>query len=243
MTTPPFALRDLWPLYDLRVTTGDLELRYPTEAELPAFADIIEAGLHPPGEMPFGLAWTDEPSAARNVSSYQWWMGSRGRWSPAEWTLTLAVWEGGEPRGFQDLRASEFLVHRTVHTGSWLGLPYQGRGIGKLMRQAILAVAFDHLGAEVAETEAFLDNPASNRVSLAVGYEPNGFGRLAPRGVPRETQKFRMTLAGWRARPRPAVTVEGLEAALRLFGLEADAADGTTAASAATAAASASRGE
>ena len=83
------------------------------------------------------------------------------------------------------------------------------------MRQAVLALAFDHLGAEVAETEAFLDNPASNRVSLAVGYEPNGFGRLAPRGVARETQRFRLTLEGWRARPRPPVTVEGVEGVSR----------------------------
>ena len=41
--------------------------------------------------MPFGLAFTDVPTAQRNVESYQWWMGSRGRWSVDEWTLTLAV--------------------------------------------------------------------------------------------------------------------------------------------------------
>ena len=41
---------------------------------------------------------------------------------------------------------------RTVGTGSWLGRPYQGRGIGKEMRGAVLALAFDGLGAEVAET-------------------------------------------------------------------------------------------
>jgi RimJ/RimL family protein N-acetyltransferase len=225
MTGPSFELRDLWPLYDLRITTGDLVLRYPTEAELPAFADIIEAGLHPPDEMPFGMAFTDPPAAQRNVASYQWWVGSRGRWSSADWVVTLAVFERGEPRGFQDLRATDFLVDRTVHTGSWLGLPFQGRGIGKQMRQAVLALAFDHLGAEIAETEAFLDNPASNRVSLALGYEPNGFGRLAPRGVPRETQKFRLTLEGWRARPRPAVAVEGLAACRHMFGLPDEAAD------------------
>jgi RimJ/RimL family protein N-acetyltransferase len=225
MTGPSFELRDLWPLYDLRIKTGDLVLRYPTEAELPAFADIIEAGLHPPGEMPFGMAFTDPPAAQRNVASYQWWVGSRGRWSSTDWVVTLAVFERDEPRGFQDLRATDFLVYRTVHTGSWLGLPFQGRGIGKLMRQAVLALAFDHLGAEIAETEAFLDNPASNRVSLALGYEPNGFGRLAPRGLPRETQKFRLTLEGWRARPRPAVGVEGLAACRHMFGLSDEAAD------------------
>jgi RimJ/RimL family protein N-acetyltransferase len=219
MTRPPFGLVDLWPPYALRLTTGNLELRYPTEAELPAFLEIIEAGIHPADEMPFGIAWTDVPTAKRNVESYQWWMGSRGRFSVEDWALTLAVWEDGRPVGFQDLRAERFLVFRTVHTGSWLGRAFQGRGIGRLMRQAILALAFDHLGAEVAETEAFLDNPASNRVSLAVGYEPNGFGRLAPRGVARETQKFRLTLDGWRARPRPEVVVVGLEACLPLLGL------------------------
>ena len=224
MTTSAFALRDLWPLYDLRVRTGELELRYPTEAELPAFADIVEAGLHPPGEMPFAIPFTEVPTAQRNVESYQWWMGSRARWSPESWTLTFAVYERGKPRGFQDLRAERFPTMRTVHTGSWLGFEFQARGIGKLMRQAVLGLAFDHLGAQAAETEAFLDNPASNKVSLGIGYEPNGFGALAPRGIPRPTQKFRMTLDGWRARERPTVTVDGLESNLGLFGLAAEGA-------------------
>ena len=72
---------------------------------------------------------------------------------------------------------------------------------------------------QVAETEAFIDNPASNKVSLGIGYEPNGYGQLAPRGAPRPTQRFRLTLEGWRARPRPAVNVEGLASCLELFGL------------------------
>ena len=220
MTSFPFALRVLWPLYDLRVRTGDLELRYPTEAELPVFADIIEAGLHPKGEMPFGMAFTDAPTPERNVSSYQWWMGSRGRWSVDSWVLTLGVWEAGRAVGFQDVRADQFPVFRTVHTGSWLGLPYQGRGIGKRMRQAVLGLAFDHLGARVAETSAFLDNHASNKVSLGVGYEPNGFGELAPHGTPRPTQNFRMTVDGWRSRARPEITVEGLDGCRAMFGLE-----------------------
>jgi RimJ/RimL family protein N-acetyltransferase len=219
MPQPTFELRDLWPFYDLRLSTGDLVLRFPTEAELPAFAAIVEAGIHPPGDMPFGIAWTDEPRERRNVLSYQWWVGSRARLSRDDWTLTFGVWEGETPVGFQDLRASEFPRSRTVSTGSWLGREFQGRGIGKTMRQAVLALAFDHLGAEVAETEAFIDNPASNRVSLGVGYEPNGFGRLWPRGVPRETQRFRLTLEGWRARPRPEVRVEGLGACISLFEL------------------------
>ncbi len=209
----------LWPLLDLRLATGDLELRIPREDELPGFAEVIERGIHPPDEMPFGLAWTDLPTAERNIESYRWWMGARAGFRPEGWTLTLGVWEAGSPVGFQDLRAEHFATFRTVATGSWLGREFQGRGIGRLMRQAALALAFDHLGAEVAETEALLDNPASNGVSIAIGYEPNGFGRLAPRGVARETQRFRLTVDGWRARPRPEVGVEGLAACLGLFGL------------------------
>lgn len=185
----------LWPIYDLRITSGELELRLPTEIELPTFDAVAAAGIHPPDEMPFSIPWTRQPSPARERSSYQWWMSARGNWKVEDWTLTLGVWVAGEPAGFQDLRAHEFLIYRTVGTGSWLGRSFQGRGIGKLMRQAVLALAFDHLGAEVAETEAFLDNLASNRVSLGVGYQPNGLGRLAPDGAARETQRFRMTIA------------------------------------------------
>ena len=211
----------LWPLLDLRLTTGDLVLRIPREEELPGFAEVIERGIHPPDEMPFGLAWTDLATRERNLESYRWWTSARANFRPDQWVLTLGVWESGRPVGFQDLRADQFAALRTVGTGSWLGLEFQRRGIGRAMRQAVLALAFDHLGAEVAESEAFLDNPASNRVSLAIGYEPNGFGRLAPRGVARETQRFRLTVGGWHSRPRPDVTVEGLEDCLPLFGVDA----------------------
>ena len=67
-------------------------------------------------------------------------------------------------------------------------------------------------------SDAFVDNVASKKVSEAIGYEPNGYGRLAPRGKPRETQLFRITLEGWRSKPRPKVDVEGLEGCLDLFG-------------------------
>jgi RimJ/RimL family protein N-acetyltransferase len=219
----PRVPHPLWPLFDLRLRTGDLVLRLPAEEELPAFMAVANAGIHPPDEMPFGIAWTDAASPARERASYQYWMSTRANWSASEWTLTLGVWAGGEPAGFQDLVGRDFASLRTVRTGSWLGSGFQGRGLGKLMRQAALTLAFDHLGAEVAESEAFTDNPASNRVSLAVGYQPNGSGRLAPRGVARETQRFRMTLADWRSRPRPEVAVEGLDGALELFGLPATA--------------------
>ena len=105
-----------------------------------------------------------------------------------------------------------------MDTGSWLGQPFQGRGFGKEMRSAVLGFAFDGLGAAVAETSAFIDNAQSNGVTRALGYEENGFGSLAPEGVARVTQKFRMTAERWRARPRPPLTIEGLDGIRDLFG-------------------------
>jgi RimJ/RimL family protein N-acetyltransferase len=90
-----------------------------------------------------------------------------------------------------------------VKTGSWLGRDFQGRGLGKEMRAAVLALAFDGLGAEVAETEAFVVSTASAGVSRSLGYEPNGVGRLAPLGEPRDTLRFRMTRANGRGRRLP----------------------------------------
>ena len=55
-------------------------------------------------------------------------------------------------------------------------------------------------------------------MSRSLGYEENGIGSLAPEGVPRETQRFRMTADMWRSRPRPTVTIEGLEACRDMFG-------------------------
>jgi RimJ/RimL family protein N-acetyltransferase len=126
----------------------------------------------------------------------------------------------GRPVGGQSIHAKDFAIHRSVDTGSWLRRPWQGQGIGTEMREAVLALAFDGLGARVADSSAFLDNAASNRVSRKLGDEENGRGSLAPQGVSRETQQFRMTLDAWRSRPRSAIAIEGLDACGSMFGVE-----------------------
>jgi RimJ/RimL family protein N-acetyltransferase len=169
--------------------------------------------------MPFGLAWTDVkgPAFDRSFLQHQW--GWRGRWRPEKWWLNLMVeWEG-RPIGAQTISGDDFAIHRTVDSGSWLGLAYQGRGFGKEMRSAVLSFAFDGLGARVATSSAFLDNVASNAVSRSLGYAEDGRGSLAPRGVARETQRFRMTEEMWRSRPRPPVEIEGLDGCREMFGI------------------------
>ena len=169
--------------------------------------------------MPFGVPWSVRPSPEfeRSFAQHHWLM--RATWTPEKWWFNLGVELDGRFVGAQAIAAERFAVFGTVDTGSWVGRAHQGQGIGKEMRSAVLAFAFDHLGARVAETEAFIDNAASNAVSRSLGYEPNGFGRLAPEGEARETRRYRMTVEGWRARPRATVTVDGMERCRELFGL------------------------
>jgi RimJ/RimL family protein N-acetyltransferase len=217
----PRVAHPLWPLFDLRLRTANLELRLPTDDDLVALAAVAKAGIHPADEMPFAVPWSTLPSPMFEKSYLQFHWAQRANFRPERWTLDLAVFIDGRPAGFQDLNATDFPILRTVGTGSWLGRDFQGKGTGKLMRQAVLALAFDHLGAEVATSGAFLDNPASNRVSEAIGYERNGYDRLAPEGVAREHVRYRLTLEGWRSKPRPQVDVEGLDGCREMFGLPA----------------------
>ena len=217
MTASPHPL---WPLFDLRIRSEWLVLRLPTEVELVELAALARSGIHPPDEMPFAVGWSTLPSPAfeRGFIQYHW--RTRAEWTPDAWTLDLLVEHDGRPIGVQGIGAQRFRVLRTVSTGSWLGRAHQGRGFGKEMRGAILAFAFEGLGAEVAETEAFTDNAASNAVSRGVGYEPNGIGRLAPEGVAKDTVRYRMTRERWAGHPRPRIVVEGLDRSRDLFGID-----------------------
>ena len=58
----PTTLADAWPIYGLRIRSERLELRLPTDDEILALIDVAKAGIHPPDEMPFGVAFTDPPS-------------------------------------------------------------------------------------------------------------------------------------------------------------------------------------
>ena len=153
-----------WPLFGLVVRSERLVLRLPTDEELLDLMDLAREGIHPPGEMPFGVAWSTLPSPdfERGYLAYHW--GNRVvvvcRFAGS--SAWASRWTDGSI-GMQGMHARSFAASRTIDTGSWLGQAFQGRGYGKEMRAAMLALAFDGLGARIAETEAFLDNHASAR--------------------------------------------------------------------------------
>src|SRR5260370_730920 len=173
-----------WPLAGLRLRTPDLELRWPTLADLDGLAALAADGVHDPAVQPFAVAWTDaEPhQRARSVLQYHW--GRWAAWTRADWSLDLVVVRDGVVVGTQGMGAHEFAIRREVHTGSWVGQRYHRRGIGTRMRAAVLHLAFDGLGARYATSSAFEGNAASLGVSRRLGYGGDGVQPRAVRGQP-----------------------------------------------------------
>lgn len=213
-------LVDHWPLLGLRLRTGDLELRLPTDGELAELADLAARGVSPAGLRTFLTPWTDRPPAKRARAVVQGHWTRLGTWTPDDWSLGLAVFDRGRPVGMQNVAATQFGVRREVRSWSWLGLAHQGRGIGTRMRAAVLHLAFAGLGAEQATTESFVDNPAPLTVSRKLGYQPDGISRDVLHGKVVVSQRLRLTREDWETTTRPEVTVEGLPPCLADFGAD-----------------------
>ncbi len=207
-----------WPLFDLRLRTPRLELRLPTEDDLLELMSVARAGVVEEGRVFFASPWHNLPSPAFERQFLLHWWKTRGSWTPTNWVLGLAVVADGKPIGIQDVHARDFAVRREVASGSWLGRAFQGRGYGTEMRAAILALAFDGLGAESAESGYFPGNSASAGVSAKLGYKDNGDEVWKVSGKRVVERRLRVTRETWN-RDLVPVTIEGLEPCLPLFGV------------------------
>jgi RimJ/RimL family protein N-acetyltransferase len=87
------------------------------------------------------------------------------------------------------------------------------------MRAAVLHLAFAGLGAREAASEAFADNHASNRVSQALGYEPNGTGWVTRRGEAAPLTRWRLTRDRWEQTRRADIGLTGVPDCLPVLGL------------------------
>lgn len=148
-------------------------------------------------------------SAAADVLQAYW--RNQGTWLLDDWVLELVVLRDGAPIGLQALEGKDFARDRVVDTHSWLVASARGQGWGKRMRAAVLSLAFEHLGAIAAVSEAWADNAASLGVSRSLGYEDS-------HSEDRQGRAMRhLRLTTWR--PPWPVEVEGLEPCLPLLGL------------------------
>jgi RimJ/RimL family protein N-acetyltransferase len=213
------VLADLWPQYGLTITTPQLELRLPHEAELAEIAHLAGAGVHHPDEHPFLTPWTDGSPQDRARAVLQGHWSDLGEWHVTAWQLGFGVFRAGEPIGMVNLRARNFPIVREVKTSAWLGIEHQRKGYGTEARIGLLTLAFDYLGADAALTEVFQDNHSSQGVSRKLGYEHDGISVDARGSEALISDRLRLTRQKWTQQPRPSVTVEGMPPCRPMFGL------------------------
>jgi RimJ/RimL family protein N-acetyltransferase len=205
---------DIWPLLGVRLSVSDVELAAIDDATALDLGRLAASGIHG-DSLPFQRPWTRGTplEVARSVYTYQ--SGLRSRCTPEHWALEFAARLDGTLIGVQALEADDFPTTRSAESGSWLGRDWQGRGIGTLLRIAILSLAFDGLGANEVRTSAWADNAASNAVTRKLGYEPNGEQVLDREGSATVLKRYRLDRAKWAQRPaelRQHVQMDGLDA-------------------------------
>lgn len=207
-----------WPLFELRIETPELTLRPMTEPDLETLADLL------PDDVDMDPAATRFEGAdhrtQRGTIVHQSYWKAMGTWSVAAWRLNFVVLADDKIVGVQELEANDFLTLRTVDSASFLVAQSRGRGWGQQMRRAVLALAFQELGALAAITSAYQDNHASLGVSRALGYMPNGESLLA-RGDGVDTLvHMRMTAAQFdENHVRQDVAIANFDACRPYFGL------------------------
>ena len=146
------------------------------------------------------------------------WRG-RGRVEPDAWRLYFVVVVDGRPVGEQTLTGVSFSTLGTVTTFSWLSADQRGRGLGREMREAVLHLAFQGLGAKEASSDAFVDNVGSNAISHGLGYQPNGSDWATRRGEPALLNRWRLTRDNWEPRRRDNIQLHNVEACHALLPL------------------------
>jgi RimJ/RimL family protein N-acetyltransferase len=209
-----------YPPLNVAVHTPRLSLLGATDELLERLVPVVRKGVVAAEPWPF-----DDPMSLYKDSPDREWSWLRGVWagrgkvSDEFWRLYFVVVVDGEPVGMQDLIGTNFAAFGTASTFSWLSPDVRGRGLGKEMRQAVLHLAFEGLGARQAVTDAFVDNHASNAVSQAVGYLPNGLDWATRRGEAAELNRWRLTRQRWSERRRDDIILEGVGDCLPVLGI------------------------
>ena len=209
-----------WPLLDLRLASPDLTLRPMAEADLAAIADLLPDDVEQdPAATTYAIP---DDRIRRGIVAHQHYWKAYGTWRPEAWRLNFVVSAGEDILGVQELEGNDFPVLRTVDTSSFLVPPARGRGYGKQMRGAVLALAFGPLQARAAITSAWHDNHASLGVSRALGYQPNGESLHTHAERADVMVHMRLQRADWLARGSAGLfQISGFEACRPLFGLTA----------------------
>lgn len=212
-------LTEIFPPFGLELCCGEVMLAGTRPDHIPDLIEVVQDGIRDPDlPQPFLVDWSEKPN--QELMRWQHFWRKCGTFTPDSWTLMLSVVLDGHAIGYQEVvNEGGFLQTRRLETGSWLGLKYQGRGIGTRIRQMVAIFCFDHLGRQEL-TSSYIDgNVKSGGVSRRLGYVDNGTSRLPDGDGYRMGRHVTLTSDAF-VRPADQSKVTGVEPFRRFIGLD-----------------------
>ena len=207
-------MEDIWPVMGLRATADEVVLRPVVEG------DIVELATLLPDDYELDPTIDSAAELPRPLHLLRTYWRDQAVWRTDSWKLHLAaIAPSGRPIGMQILEAEDFAADRTVDSASWVTPAARRRGFGAAMRGAMLALAFDGLGARRAVTSAWQDNTASLAVSRRHGYEVDHVEQRVRGDAQDVLVHLQLSVDSWRATPHQRVELTGVEPALASFGI------------------------
>lgn len=213
-----YQLAEIFPPFGLELRCGEVVLAGTRPEHIPDLIEVVRDGILDPAlPQPFLVDWTGKPN--QELMRWQHFWRKCGTFTPDSWTLMLSVVLDGRAIGYQEaVNDGGFLQTRCLETGSWLGLKYQGRGIGTRIRQMAAMFCFDYLGAQEL-TSSYIDgNVKSSGVSRRLGYVDNGTCRL-PDGDGYRVGRHVILTPDALVRPTDQLEVTGVEPFRSFIGL------------------------
>jgi len=81
-----------WPMFDLRLSTPDLELRAVAEQDLASLSELLPDDME---QNPYATTFDVSAPQSRAVVLHQGYWKDMGTWQPDAWVLQFAVFQGG----------------------------------------------------------------------------------------------------------------------------------------------------
>ena len=145
------------------LTTKRIILRAIVKSDAPAFAQLCNDE-----ELARNTARIPHPYTLDHAKGFVAY-AEEARASRTE--FTFAVCEHGDIVACCGVRAMDGGTHEL---GYWVGRDARGRGVATEAARAVVAFAFDTLGAREITAGHFADNPASGRVLEKIGFVKTG---------------------------------------------------------------------
>jgi RimJ/RimL family protein N-acetyltransferase len=206
-------IKKIFPLFQLKIKSEQLELRFPNEEELGELAALAFGNILPEEKSHFfATDWSQNTDDFQLKFVQRYWQ-VYSEWSVESWKFPGVVFFKNKPIGVMEIASiNDFRKTRSVITGSWLLKEYQGQGFGRQARAIALSFVFNELQGEICRSAAHKDNRPSNGVSSSLGYQLDGTESV--HGVD-DMVRYKLTKENWL--DDLSVQVEGFEICKQMF--------------------------